>query len=124
MAKLNSAQRKHLRGLAHALKPVVQIGKQGLTEATIRQADEALNDHELIKVQAAVPREEKREVADRLASELEAEVAGHIGHVVILYREHPDPEERVIEIPERTAKTPRTAKTARTAKAPGTKNGP
>jgi len=118
MAKLTSAQRKHLRGLAHALKPVVQIGKQGLTEATIRQADEALNDHELIKVQATVPREEKREIADRLASELMAEIAGHIGHVVILYREHPDPEMRVIEIPERTART------ARTARTPGTKNGP
>ena len=99
MAKLTGAQRKHLRGLAHALKPQVQIGKQGLTEAAIRQVDEALNDHELIKVQAAVPREKKREVAARLASELEAEVAGQIGHVIILYREHPDPEERQIELP-------------------------
>lgn len=98
MAKLTSAQRKYLRGLAHPLRPVVQIGKHGLTEATIRQADEALDDHELIKVQAAVPREQKREVADRLASELEAEVAGHIGHVIILYREHPDPEMRAIEL--------------------------
>ena len=99
MAKLTGAQRKHLRGLAHALKPLVQIGKQGLTEAAIRQVDEALNDHELIKVQAAVPRAEKREVAARLASELDAEVAGQIGHVIILYREHPDPEERQIELP-------------------------
>ena len=98
MAKLTGAQRKHLRGLAHALRPVVQIGKQGLTEAAIRQVDEALNDHELIKVQAAVAREEKREVAARLASELDAEVAGQIGHVIILYREHPDPEQRVIEL--------------------------
>ena len=98
MAKLTGAQRKHLRGLAHALRPVVQIGKQGLTEAAIRQVDEALNDHELIKVQAAVPRAEKREVAARLASELDAEVAGQIGHVIILYREHPDPEQRSIEL--------------------------
>lgn len=99
MAKLTSAQRKYLRGLAHPLRPVVQIGKQGLTEAAIRQADEALNDHELIKVQAPVPREEKKELAGKLAGELEAEVAGHIGHVIILYREHPDPEERAIELP-------------------------
>lgn len=98
MAKLTSAQRKFLRGLAHPLKPVVQIGKQGLTEATLRQADDALNDHELIKVQAPVPREEKKELAERLATELEADVAGHIGHVIILYREHPDPEERKIEL--------------------------
>ena len=99
MATLTSAQRKWLRGQAHTLKPVVQIGKQGLTEATLRQADEALNDHELIKVKATVPREEKADVAARLASELGAEVAGHVGHVIILYREHPDPEERGIELP-------------------------
>ncbi|HET9226764.1 MAG TPA: ribosome assembly RNA-binding protein YhbY [Thermoanaerobaculia bacterium] len=99
MAKLTSAQRKFLRGLSHPLKPVVQIGKQGLTEATLRQADDALNDHELIKVQAPVPREEKKELAERLAAELEADIAGHIGHVIILYREHPDPEERAIELP-------------------------
>lgn len=99
MAKLTSAQRKYLRGLAHPLRPVVQIGKQGLTEATIRQADDALNDHELIKVQAPVPREEKKGLAERLAGELEAEIAGHVGHVIILYREHPDPEERAIELP-------------------------
>jgi RNA-binding protein len=100
MAKLTSAQRKWLRGQSHVLRPVVQIGKQGLTEAILRQVDEALLDHELIKVQAAVPREEKKEVAGRLASELEAEVAGQVGHVIILYREHPDPEMRVIEIPQ------------------------
>lgn len=99
MATLTSAQRKWLRGQAHSLRPVVQIGRQGLTGAVLRQVDEALNDHELIKVQAAVPREEKKEVAARLASELGAEIAGHIGHVVILYREQPDPEKRVIELP-------------------------
>lgn len=99
MANLTGAQRKWLRGQAHALKPVVQIGKQGLTEAALRQIDEALNDHELIKVQAAVPRQEKDEMAARLASDLGAEVAGRIGHIVILYRQHPDPEERMIELP-------------------------
>lgn len=99
MTTLTSAQRKWLRGQAHALKPVVQIGKQGLTEGTIRQVDEALDVHELIKVQAVVPREEKEEIATRLASEVDAEVAGRIGHVIILYRENPDPEERIYELP-------------------------
>lgn len=99
MTTLTSAQRKWLRGQAHALKPIVQIGKQGLTEGTIRQVDEALDAHELIKVQAVVPREEKEEIATRLASEVDAEVAGRIGHVIILYRENPDPEERVYELP-------------------------
>lgn len=99
MTTLTGSQRKWLRGQAHSLKPIVQIGKQGLTDGTIRQVDEALDVHELIKVQAVVPREEKQEIASRLASEVEAEVAGHIGHVIILYRENPDPEKRIYELP-------------------------
>lgn len=99
MTTLTGSQRKWLRGQAHSLKPIVQIGRQGLTEGTIRQVDEALDAHELIKVQAAVPREEKEEIANRLASEVEAEVAGRIGHIIILYRENPDPEKRIYELP-------------------------
>lgn len=99
MTTLTGSQRKWLRGQAHSLKPIVQIGKQGLTDGTIRQVDEALDVHELIKVQAVVPREEKQEIASRLASQVEAEVAGHIGHVIILYRENPDPEKRIYELP-------------------------
>lgn len=100
MGKLSSSQRKWLRGQAHALRPLVQIGRQGLTDGVIQQVDEALGLHELVKVQAPVPREEKAAVAERLANELEADIAGHIGHIIILYREHPDPEERRFELPD------------------------
>jgi RNA-binding protein len=98
---LTGAQRKWLRGQAHALKPVVQLGRQGLSESALRQIDAALDAHELIKVQAAVPRDEKSAMAESLSQRLGTEVAGVVGHVFILYREHPDPEKRRIEIPQR-----------------------
>lgn len=97
--KLSSSQRKWLRGQAHSLKPIVQIGKQGLTESALRQVDEALDAHELIKVQAVAPREEKDAIAERLAEELRADVAGRIGHIIILFRQNPDPEKQVYELP-------------------------
>jgi RNA-binding protein len=100
MPKISSSQRKWLRGQAHSLKPIVQVGKQGLTESVLRQVDEALDAHELIKVQAVVPREEKDAVAERLAEELQADVAGRIGHIIILFRQHEDPEERVYDLPD------------------------
>jgi len=100
MSKLSSSQRKWLRGQAHSLKPIVQIGKQRLSEAALRQVDEALDAHELIKVQAIAPREEKDAIAERLAEELRAEVAGRIGHVIILFRQNPDPEQRVYDLPD------------------------
>jgi RNA-binding protein len=99
MVDLTSAQRKWLRGMSHSLRPVVQVGRQGLTEGVIRQVDAALDLHELVKVQAVAPREEKDAIAGRLAAELGAAVAGRIGHIVILYRQHPDPEKRLYELP-------------------------
>lgn len=99
MANLTSSQRKWLRGQAHGLRPVVQIGRQGLTEAALRQVDEALSNHELIKIQLPAAREQKDEIAARLGTELGAEIAGRIGHILILYRQQPDPEKRSIEFP-------------------------
>jgi RNA-binding protein len=99
MEKLTGAQRKWLRGQAHSLRPLVQIGKQGLTEAALRQIDAALDDHELIKVQAPASKEEKREMARQIETALEAEVVGLIGHILTLYRENPELEDRRIELP-------------------------
>ena len=47
---LNNKQIQHLKSLAHALKPVVLMGANGLTEAVIAEIDYALNHHELIRI--------------------------------------------------------------------------
>src|SRR5262245_9580551 len=99
MSQLRGSQRKWLRGRAHALEPIVRVGKNGLTEAVLAEIDAALEAHELVKIQAVAPREEKDAIEERLADGLNAEVVGRIGHVFILYREHPDPEERKIRLP-------------------------
>jgi RNA-binding protein len=98
MAKLKGSQRKWLRGQAHSLKPVVQIGKNGLTEGTLREIDLALDSHELIKIQAVASKEEKQEMARQIEEELGAEAVGQIGHVLILYREHEDPDKRQFDL--------------------------
>ena len=98
MTKLKGSQRKWLRGQAHSLKPVVQIGKNGLTEGTLREIDLALDSHELIKIQAVASKEEKLEMARQIEEELGAETVGQIGHVLILYREHEDPDKRQFDL--------------------------
>jgi len=85
---LNGAQRQRLRGLAHALEPVVQVGHAGVTEAVARAVDAALAAHELIKVRLHQP-EDKRAAAAELAQRGAAALCGLIGHTVILYRPHP-----------------------------------
>lgn len=102
MKKLSSIQAKYLRGLAHALKPVVLIGQKGLTAEVIRSADEAFQQHELIKVKFNEFKEKKQkiEIAAAIENETGCRMAGMIGHIAILYRPHSDPEKRKIQLPD------------------------
>ena len=91
-------QRKYLRGLAHSRKPVVQVGKEGVTDAVAEAVEAALLDHELIKVRLIRP-PDKKEMAAELARRASAELCGLVGHMAILYRQRPD--KPTIVLPER-----------------------
>jgi RNA-binding protein len=98
MSVLTSKQRQYLRGLAHPLAPVVRVGKGGVTPALIAETKKSLESHELIKVRIDVDdAEERRAIAQKLASETESYVAGTIGKVAILYRA--DDDEPTIKLP-------------------------
>ncbi|HEY1812474.1 MAG TPA: ribosome assembly RNA-binding protein YhbY [Kofleriaceae bacterium] len=95
---LTGKQRRHLRALAHALHPIVQVGKDGLDEGLVAAVDRALTDHELVKVRVGEnAATTKDEVADELAGKTHSEVAQVIGNIVVLYRA--DPDEPVIALP-------------------------
>lgn len=81
---LTSSQRRHLRGLAHSLEPVVRIGKSGLSYGLCEQIDAALEDHELIKIKFVDWKERKRELTGELCDRLDCQQVGRIGHTVIL----------------------------------------
>ena len=99
--KLTGSQAKFLRGRAHGLKPVVFIGQKGLTDALIKSVEEAFDRHELIKIKFIDFKEKKQkeELAAAIGVKTGSFVAGMIGHVAILYRQHPDPEKRRIVLP-------------------------
>ena len=99
MQRLTNAQRAHLRRLAHHLKPVVQIGKQGLTSGVQASVDEALNARELIKVKFMDFRDQKQELTDELAAASGSVLVGMIGNIAILYRQQKDPQKRKITLP-------------------------
>jgi RNA-binding protein len=84
---LTGKQRSFLRALAHPLKPVVQIGHEGLTDAVIAAIDGALNTHELIKVKLTGQEESSAaELAPEMEQRTRSSVAQVIGKTVILYR--------------------------------------
>jgi len=86
---LSSKQTRHLRGLAHHLKPIVQIGGRGVTVSLIGATDDALESHELIKVKLGdiEDRKEVREAAEKLSEETGSDVVQIIGKTIVLFRQ-------------------------------------
>lgn len=85
--ELTSKERSTLRSAAHSLKPVVQIGDNGLTEAVLKEIDRNLSAHSLIKVKVASDdREERGNMLDKICDELSCANIHHLGKILILYR--------------------------------------
>jgi RNA-binding protein len=85
--ELSDNQRRFLRGRAHALKPIIQIGNNGLTEALAKETARALQDHELIKVRApGADRKARDAMLADLATRTGSALVERIGHVAVLYR--------------------------------------
>lgn len=81
--------RQALKSRAHALKPVVLIGNQGLTPAVSKEIDRALNDHELIKIRVASnDRELRRALINEICTAQGAELVQLIGNVGVLFRKN------------------------------------
>ncbi|HPE62379.1 MAG: YhbY family RNA-binding protein [Thiothrix sp.] len=88
---LKDTQKKHLKGLGHALRPVVMVGQHGLKDSILEEINTALDYHQLIKI--------KISVGDRtLRDEVLAQILEHstgtaliqqIGNTALLYRSNP-----------------------------------
>lgn len=90
---------QYLKGLAHPLKPVVQLGNNGLTEGVLAEIENALGFHELIKVKVpSDDKEEKQLIMNAIIGETKAIQVQAIGHVLVMYRQS---DERKISIPKR-----------------------
>jgi len=84
---LTGKQRQFLKGLAHSREPIVRVGKGGVSEAVVAETKKSLDAHELIKVRIdSDDSDERRAFAEQLAAAAEADVAGTIGKIAILYR--------------------------------------
>ena len=89
--QLTEKQRRHLKGLAHPLKPVILMGNAGLTNAVVAETGRALSDHELIKVRLPGQDRAERDAALRqLAEQTGSVMVTRIGHVAVLYRPNPE----------------------------------
>ncbi len=95
---LNGKQRRHLRALGHNLDPVVQIGKDGVTDGVVEALAGALLTHELVKVKVGQGAPEGRhDVATELAKRSASELVQVLGRAILLYKRHPN--EPTIKLP-------------------------
>ena len=92
---LTTKQRVLLRGLGHHLDPVVQIGKEGITEPLCAAIAVALAHHELIKLRLAESVEgDRHALAAELAARSHAALVQVLGRTLLLYRRRPDDKSR------------------------------
>ena len=101
MTPLKGSQRKYLRGLAHKMNPAAFVGQKGITASLTDEINMALDAAELIKIKFIDHKEKELKTAliEEIASLTKSHVAGMVGHVAILFRQHKDPEKRKIKLP-------------------------
>ena len=95
---LTSAQTRFLRGQAHDLKAMLQVGGKGISDALVAEVELALEQHELIKVKVGGEDREARDaMIGTLAERTGAALVQRIGHTAVLYR--PSKDRRQIVLP-------------------------
>jgi len=99
MSKLSNSQIRHLKGLAHKLKPVVMIGDKGLSQTVMDEIKIALESHELIKVNIrAENREDRNTIIEKIVNKTQSTKVQTIGGKLVIYKPNKEPK---IAIPKR-----------------------
>jgi len=99
--KIAGRHLRYLRGLGHHLKPLVTIGREGLSDNVVSAAEAVLAAHELVKIRIGNGcLLDRRETADMTAARTGAEVIQVLGKTFLLYRANPDlKDEQRIKLP-------------------------
>ncbi len=104
---LTPREKKLIKKLSHDLKPLIRIGKNGVTPATIANIDKALNDHELIKIKYLEHKDQKNTLTRQITEETRSELINRIGNTIVLYREGSRPQKREAPPTKKQTKTRR-----------------
>lgn len=97
--ELTSKQRAQLRGVANSIDTIVIIGKDGITENLVKQANDALEAREIIKCKVLENSMlTAREACEELSRLTRSEQVQVIGTKFVLYRQHYDKSKRKIEL--------------------------
>ena len=97
---ITTKQRAFLRSLGNALEPVMQIGKEGISENVLTSVNLLLEARELVKIKVLKNSEDDvRTTADEIAKNLDADIVQVIGNIFILYKKSTRKNFKHIELP-------------------------
>ena len=98
---MTSKQRAMLRAMANEYQPIIYIGKEGVTEALLQDADAALEARELIKIHILKNcADDGKELAAMLAERTHSQVVQVIGKMIVLYKPAKEEKDRKIVLPQ------------------------
>lgn len=88
---INAKERAKLKSLSHDYKPVINIGKNSITDEVIRAIDEALSSRELIKIKILNNNlDDQDEILENILTSLNADFVNHLGSIITIYRKSDD----------------------------------
>lgn len=98
---LTGAQKSHLRGLGQTLEPGLKVGRGGLTPEFFTELQKLLRAHELVKLRfLGADRDERAAWCEQIADQGRCVFISAVGHTALFYRQHPEPKERRVVLPE------------------------
>ena len=77
---------RELKARSQNLKPVIHVGREGVTDAIVAALDQALADHALVKVRFTDHKSERKALSADLATRTNSRPILQVGHTVTLYR--------------------------------------
>ena len=97
--KLRGKQKRYLRSEAHHLKPIFQIGKDGLSDVWLDEVLKALDKRELLKVNILQNSlVEVEDVKEFIENNSDAQVIQTIGNVLVLFKKSDKAENQKISV--------------------------
>lgn len=89
---LTGKQKRYLRSLANTIKPITQVGKEGISDSLFSSVDDAFNTHELIKLNVLKTCDDDiNEIAIEICSNCSCELVQKIGKTLVFYKKAKEP---------------------------------
>lgn len=96
--KLKSYQRAFLRSQAQALSPIVNVGKEGLSDGVVEHLDAALTSHELVKVRFQSSKDQIKDLSNVLEEKTDSVIVATTGFTTVFFRQDESDPERIYRI--------------------------